>query len=402
MAGSAAAASFLPQALVPVVLDIDSAGARYVDSLLWSVSEREMTPEQFASATCADLRLPGDFAALIASSIRQQLQHAAALVRHATCRELDEDPLLPRHVVLRVDVLFNGQRFRDDVRWDTRCPRNTPEAVARQTCADLALAKPFDAAIAFAMRRELVRAALGCAAVDPRGTPRASSPATLPRQDTLMTTWRPRTSSVLVAAAPRTVDDSSLPSVARPPQLAPALAGGGAAATNTAPVPMAADARSSVQQTGEEKTPRAINPYIMFSSRHRGRVSQENPSLSTVEISRIMGELWRSMSSDKREMYERLAREENVKRLAGVKKPLVPGVPQPAGGSSSRSAPAQLGMPPPMQQQPQPQHQQQQQQQHPPGGLLAPTHPPSHMVGPRAQHHGASTSARHGGDDEEA
>lgn len=255
-----------------------------------------MSPEQFASTTCADLQLPSNFASLVASSIRQQLQHAWALIRHAGSRERASHPLLPRHVVLRVDVLFNGQRFRDDIRWDTRCPRNTPESVARQTCTDLSLLKPFDAAIAFAMRRELMRAALGCAAVDPSGTARLAAPASLPRQDSLMHAWRPRSLSVPLSSrngkAVSTLSTNNAKSTAdknngRLPHDVPALSlPGGTAATPQgvgtmthisgldATLARSGSSSSSCVDPGPsvaiERAPRAINPYIMFSSRHRG------------------------------------------------------------------------------------------------------------------------------------
>lgn len=255
-----------------------------------------MSPEQFASTTCADLQLPSNFAAVVASSIRQQLQHAWALIRHAGSRERESHPLLPRHVVLRVDVLFNGQRFRDDIRWDTRCPRNTPESVARQTCTDLSLLKPFDAAIAFAMRRELMRAALGCAAVDPGGTARLAAPATMPRQDSLMQAWRPRSLSVPLASRngkavstlptsnaktivdknngrlPHEIQSLNVPtSAAATPQGVGTMTHiSGLDVTVARSGSSASSCVDASQSVAIERAPRAINPYIMFSSRHRG------------------------------------------------------------------------------------------------------------------------------------
>lgn len=273
MPSSAAALSILPQGLVPIVLDIDVGGIRYCDSILWSLDEREMSPEEFGARTCTDLQLPGEFASLAASSIREQLRHGRALASHAESRER---PLLARKVVLRVDILFNGQRFRDDISWDTGEPRlNSPEYVAQQTCLDLSLAKPFDAAIAFAMRRELVRVALGCAAVESSGAPRAAPPATLPRPDALIKAWRPR------SAAPSTV-------------------------TNALDDAKTKDERGGVVSAS----------YVVFCSSHRARIAQEHPSLSAIEVTRIMGDIWRSMPPDKREYYERVAQEESAKRLA--------------------------------------------------------------------------------------
>ena len=63
--------------------------------------------------------------------------------------------------MLVVDVTNGGKRFCDEFRWDTRAPRDAPEALARRTCDDMGLPSPFDVAIAFALRRELLRVALG-------------------------------------------------------------------------------------------------------------------------------------------------------------------------------------------------------------------------------------------------
>ena len=154
-------AGFFPQALCPIVVDLDVKGTRYVDSFLWNLQRSTMTCEEYAAATCYDLQLSSEMGHLLAESIRAQVAHAWTLIAHAAQREADGAPLLPRHVVLVVDVTNNGKRFCDEFRWDTTNGRDEPEVVARQTCADMGLAPPFDVAIAFALRRELLRVALG-------------------------------------------------------------------------------------------------------------------------------------------------------------------------------------------------------------------------------------------------
>ena len=316
---------FLPQRLVPISLDIDAGGARYVDSLLWPLEEQAMSSSEFAEVTSLDLKLPFEFSELIAHSVREQTSHALALARHLADREHKLPPL----VVLRVDVMYNGQRFRDDIRWDTTSTLNAPEAVAKQTCSDLALSAPFDAAIAFAMRRELVRAALGCAAVDPRGTSRVGpTPATVPRQETLINSFRPKSGRPAATAA-RPTPPAAAP---RPPL-----------ANN--PIPDLKPTPLERASSSTDRAPRAINSYIMFSSRHRGRIAGQNPSLSTVEISRIMGELWRNMPADEREQYEKMARDENIKRQAAQVAPPPPVMPPPV----ARAPPAPQQQAPPSQ-----------------------------------------------------
>ena len=148
-----------PGNLAPIVVDVDCKGVRHVDSFLWSLDASRMAPEEFARQTVDDLQLPQECVALIAASLREQLKVAQQLQKFVERRD---EPLLPRHVTLVVDATNEQKRFCDEFVWDTldsSCDK--PELLARRTCADMGLMAPFDAAVAFAIRRQLYRVALG-------------------------------------------------------------------------------------------------------------------------------------------------------------------------------------------------------------------------------------------------
>ena len=148
-----------PGNLAPIVVDVDCKGVRHVDSFLWSLDSARMAPEEFARQTVDDLQLPQECVALIAASLREQLAVAKQLQKFVERRQ---EPLLPRHVTLVVDATNEQKRFCDEFVWDTldsSCDK--PELLARRTCADMGLVAPFDAAVAFAIRRQLYRVALG-------------------------------------------------------------------------------------------------------------------------------------------------------------------------------------------------------------------------------------------------
>lgn len=151
-----------PGNVAPIVVDVDCKGVRHVDSFLWSLDQASVAPEEFARQTAEDLQLPQECAPLIAASLRAQLKVARQLQKHVARRDAADKPLLPRHVTLVVDATNAQQRFCDEFVWDTRdAAPGKPEFLAQRTCADMGLGPPFDCAVAFAIRRQLYRVALG-------------------------------------------------------------------------------------------------------------------------------------------------------------------------------------------------------------------------------------------------
>ncbi|KAH8071272.1 hypothetical protein JL720_11482 [Aureococcus anophagefferens] len=119
----AAAVALFPQALVPIVVDLDVRGVRYVDSFLWTTGASCMTPEAYAAQTCDDLDLSVEMGHMLADAVRAQVAHALTLIAHAAARERAGRPLLPGAVVLVVDVTNGGKRFCDEFRWDSAARR---------------------------------------------------------------------------------------------------------------------------------------------------------------------------------------------------------------------------------------------------------------------------------------
>ncbi|KAK7232880.1 hypothetical protein SO694_00036062 [Aureococcus anophagefferens] len=94
-ASTAAAVALFPQALVPIVVDLDVRGVRYVDSFLWTTGASCMTPEAYAAQTCDDLDLSVEMGHMLADAVRAQVAHALTLIAHAAARERAGRPLLP-------------------------------------------------------------------------------------------------------------------------------------------------------------------------------------------------------------------------------------------------------------------------------------------------------------------
>ena len=85
-ASAAAAVALFPQALVPIVVDLDVRGVRYVDSFLWTTGASCMTPEAYAAQTCDDLDLSVEMGHMLADAVRAQVAHALTLIAHAAAR----------------------------------------------------------------------------------------------------------------------------------------------------------------------------------------------------------------------------------------------------------------------------------------------------------------------------
>ena len=149
--------------IVPVAIDVDGAmlvpqvERTYKDNVLWNALDGSTTPEEFAKVTCAEVGLPASFEAIIA----EQIKHAVAAARAAEPPPTEGVVTLDLHVTNEA-----GVTLRDRMLWDTDSAEPTPEAFARQMCADLALPE-LEGSVAFAIRQQL----------DARQAPRAELPA---------------------------------------------------------------------------------------------------------------------------------------------------------------------------------------------------------------------------------
>lgn len=57
--------------LIPIRIDVDVAGIRIIDSVLWDPYNIHLTPESFAALFCADENLPNELIPIIAIDIRR-------------------------------------------------------------------------------------------------------------------------------------------------------------------------------------------------------------------------------------------------------------------------------------------------------------------------------------------
>ena len=71
------------------------------------------------------------------------------------------------------------------------------------------------------------------------------------------------------------------------------------------------------QQSEEEKTPKIKKPkssYILFCQAERSRIKKENPSMTSKEIMKEIGRVWREdVDTKKKDFYNKLARQERTK-----------------------------------------------------------------------------------------
>ncbi|KAI9906089.1 hypothetical protein PsorP6_014219 [Peronosclerospora sorghi] len=117
--------------LVPIRLDIDIEGYRYIDSFSWNVHEKDFTYETFAAALVRDLDLPDCFYRRIAKSIEEQIEKAQkSLPWHVA---VTSESLHPIFVNLRLNDTIYIDRFE----WDLSNPDNSPEHFARVVCEEL-------------------------------------------------------------------------------------------------------------------------------------------------------------------------------------------------------------------------------------------------------------------------
>lgn len=134
--------------LVPIRLDliIDN-NIPIKETFCWNLYECTTSPEEFAERFCSELDLPKRVDALVAASIRNQLQEYETILHYDMQGE--------NIVLIKLDLIINGVSLVDQFEWDIGNPENSPEAFARSLCADLALSREFEGCIAFAIREQI-------------------------------------------------------------------------------------------------------------------------------------------------------------------------------------------------------------------------------------------------------
>ena len=134
-ASTAAAVALFPQALVPIVVDLDVRGVRYVDSFLWTTGASCMTPEAYAAQTCDDLDLSVEMGHMLADAVRAQVAHALTLARtnaHPQCSGIMHLDVKSMNMLLtrQAEVKITDFGFAKKVQFKTYTLCGTPEYIA--------------------------------------------------------------------------------------------------------------------------------------------------------------------------------------------------------------------------------------------------------------------------------
>ncbi|KAL5482691.1 SFH1 [Sanghuangporus weigelae] len=156
-----------PVALVPVRVEFETETHRIRDCFMWDLNDDLVKPEIFARIFCQDLDLPAaTWSETIANQIRAQVEEYEGLATmdlgssvHGY-EEADPDSMdmdVPEcRVILSIDVQIATYHLMDHVEWDLLSPL-TPEAFARQLCADIGLTGEALPLIAHALHEEILK-----------------------------------------------------------------------------------------------------------------------------------------------------------------------------------------------------------------------------------------------------
>lgn len=134
--------------LVPIRVAVENIDVfRVQDFFLWDADEAVLTPEQFATLTCADLDVPIGYSAQMSAQIKKQL------AEHA------EVPALPKeaevHVIVELAVTVDKIVYEDKFEWDLSADNATPQEFARSVVQDLGLSQEFYPAITYQLYETL-------------------------------------------------------------------------------------------------------------------------------------------------------------------------------------------------------------------------------------------------------
>ncbi|KAG5361310.1 Chromatin structure-remodeling complex subunit SFH1 [Yarrowia sp. C11] len=134
--------------LVPIRVAVENIDVfRVQDFFLWDADEKILTPEQFATLTCADLDVPIGYSAQMSAQIKKQLAEFTAA------------PALPKdvevHVIVELAVTVDKIVYEDKFEWDLSGDYATPQEFARTVVQDLGLGQEFYPAITYQLYETL-------------------------------------------------------------------------------------------------------------------------------------------------------------------------------------------------------------------------------------------------------
>ncbi|XP_053207957.1 sex-determining region Y protein-like [Panonychus citri] len=70
-----------------------------------------------------------------------------------------------------------------------------------------------------------------------------------------------------------------------------------------------------MKELEERRIPRPPNAFMLYGKKNRRQIAQDNPNLTNKQISKILGDNWRKMGADDKEVYHQLANEAHADHM---------------------------------------------------------------------------------------
>ncbi|ODV89515.1 hypothetical protein CANCADRAFT_140214 [Tortispora caseinolytica NRRL Y-17796] len=151
----------VPEALVPIRINIEYDNMRIDDFFCWNLYESQITPERFSQIMCIDMDLPATVANQIATAIKTQLDEYAPVVgidTQTVAAAAAADTEFANSVVpVQVSLHLSKYLFEDKFEWDIGSDELQPEQFAKIVCQDMSLSSEFYPAISHAVHESLLR-----------------------------------------------------------------------------------------------------------------------------------------------------------------------------------------------------------------------------------------------------
>ncbi|CEG49708.1 swi snf-related matrix-associated actin-dependent regulator of [Plasmopara halstedii] len=276
--------------LIPIRLDIDIEGYRFIDSFSWNLHEKEFTFETFAAALVRDLDLPNCFYQRITKSIQEQVHKAQAVLPWHEA--VTGESLHPIYINLRLCDTIYTDRFE----WDLNNTSNSPERFAQVVCEDLGLSGEFEAQVALSIREQLHDYSKLIREGFKDKVSQLPSVTAVFRDRLDVEVWGPSVKYILADDIPQLEreDFKRMRPLSRPTiHLMPP------------PLPIAKPNRP----------PKPVNTFLMFCRQNRKKVMADHPAASAKDASKILGDMWQKLSEKERASYIPMTEIENQRRM---------------------------------------------------------------------------------------
>ncbi|KAF0690528.1 Aste57867_18077 [Aphanomyces stellatus] len=303
--GGAALITKEATALVPIRLDVDVDGYRYIDSFS---HETDYTFETFSASLIRDLDLPDCFYVPIADAIRKQVEQASPLLPVG-----DAVPTSPCLVPISLKLRLNDTLLLDTFEWDLSNPANDPDQFARVLCAEMGLSGEFEVQIALSIHEQLL--------VYSRKERAQDTSARLPpvtqhvmRDLDDAKAWEPKVRYIVaddIALLEREdfkrMRPTSVPAPQPQAMMMPyfPLRHGFNNPLMLVPAP----------PVKPNRPPKPVNTFLIFCRQWRKKLMAQNPMANAKEASRLLGEMWQKLTEEQRASYQPLADKENAQRM---------------------------------------------------------------------------------------